>query len=312
MKQLLAIAFLLAAGCATPPPAKPAGAGPPADAVPAPATVAAAKAPATAPAPAAPGIDVTAIDPRVKPCQDFFSHACGGWLRRTEIPADRPAWGRFYELGEQNELRLRAILEAAADGRSDPQDLLGAKVGDYYAACMDEAAVERRGLADLRAEWKKLAAVTSPRQLAAAVGRLHAAGLPALWRFGSGQDNKDSSKVVAWIWQGGLALPDRDYYLESDARTAEIRSAYLAHVEKMLALAGERPARARASARAIVELEKAMAESHWTKVEMREPERIYHPYDRAGLQKGMPGFAWKAYLESLGAPGASAFAATTP
>ncbi|HEY6106858.1 MAG TPA: M13 family metallopeptidase, partial [Anaeromyxobacteraceae bacterium] len=308
MKQLLAIALLLAAACATPPPTKPAEAGPAANRAPA----TAAAAPATAPLPAAPGIDVTAIEPRVNPCQDFFSHACGGWLQRTEIPADRPAWGRFYELDEQIKLRLRAILEAAADGRSDRQDLLGAKVGDYYAACMDEAGVERRGLAELRAEWKKLAAVTRPRQLASAVGRLHAAGLPALWRFGSGQDNQDSSKVVAWIWQGGLTLPDRDYYLEGDARTAEIRSAYLAHVEKMLALAGERPARARASARAILELEKAMAESHWTKVEMREPERIYHPYDQAGLQKGMPGFAWKAYLESLGAPGASAFAATTP
>jgi putative endopeptidase len=144
------------------------------------------------------------------------------------------------------------------------------------------------------------------------VGRMHATGLPALWDLGSGQDNKDSSKVVAWIWQGGLTLPDRDYYLRDDARTVAIRSSYLEHVEKMLELAGETPARARSSAGAILGLEKAMAESHRTKVEMREPERTYNPYDLAGLEKAAPRFAWKAYLDALGAQGMNAFVATTP
>jgi putative endopeptidase len=272
----------------------------------------AAGAPGTAPAPAAPGIDLSAIDRRVKPCQDFFAYACGGWLERTEIPADRSGWGRFDELAEKNRVRLREILEAAAAGKSDPQDRFGAKVGDFYAACMDEAGVERRGLTDLLAEWKKLDAVTGARQLASAVGRMHATGLPALWNLGSGQDNKDSSKVVAWIWQGGLTLPDRDYYLDDGARIAAIRTSYLEHLERMLELAGETPARARADAGAILGLEKAMAESHWTKVEMREPERTYNPYDLAGLEKAAPRFDWKAYLEALGAQGMNAFVATTP
>ncbi len=298
MNALLAISLFHAlAAQAAPPPARyhePAPAGPP------------------APAPAAPGIDASAIDPRVNPCQDFFSYACGGWLERTEIPPDKPFWGRFQELDERNKLRLREILEAAAAGKSDPEDLFGSKTGDFYAACMDEAGVERRGLADLQAEWGKLAAVTTAKQLAGAVGRLHAAGLPALWSFQSGQDDKDSSRVVAWIYQGGLTLPDRDYYLESDSRTAAIQSSYREHVEKMLALAGEQPARARAAARAIFELEKAMAGSHWTRAQMRQAERIYHPYDLAGLRKAMPRFDWTSYLEGLGAQGASAFAVTTP
>src|SRR5574341_1028212 len=283
MKPLLAISLLAAAACATP-----ASTGPVQAAQATPPAAPAAAPPPTAPAPAVPGIDPGAIDRLVEPCQDFYAYACGGWLERTEIPADRPAWGRFQELDELNRIRLREILEAAAAGKSDPQDLFGSKVGDFYAACMDEAGVEKRGLADLRAEWKNLAAVTSARQLAVAAGRLNASGLPALWRFGSGQDNRDSSKVVAWIRQGGLSLPDRDYYLGDDARSAEIRNRYLAHVGKMLALGGENPARARAHAAAILDLEKAMAGSHWTRVEMRDPERTYHPYDLAGLEKAMP------------------------
>ncbi|HZY03138.1 MAG TPA: M13 family metallopeptidase [Anaeromyxobacteraceae bacterium] len=307
MKKLLAL-LLLAAACATPPPPRPA------EAAPAPAAQAApAAAPApTAPAPATPGIDASLVDRRVNPCQDFYAFACGGWLDRTEIPADRPAWGRFQELDERNKLRLREILEAEVAGQGDPQDLFATKVGDFYAACMDEAGAEKRGLADLRAEWRTLAGLTRPAQIAGAVGRLHAVGIPALWWFGSGQDNKDSTRVVAWIRQGGLTLPDRDYYLGGGERNAEIRRGYLAHVEKMLTMAGERPARARAHARGILDLEKAMAESQWTRVEMRDPVRTYHPYDLAGLEKAAPRFGWKAYLTALDASGVGAFAATTP
>lgn len=295
MNALLAMPLFYALA-ATPPPAR--------SDVPAP--------PAPAPPPAVSGIDVSAIDPRVSPCQDFFSYACGGWLERTEIPPDKSSWGRFQELDEQNKLRLRDILESAAAGKTDPQDLFGSKTGDFYAACMDEAGIERRGLADLRAEWRKIDAMTTAKQLAGAVGRLHAAGLPALWSFQSGQDNKDSSKVVAWISQGGLSLPDRDYYLKDDARTAAIQRSYLEHVQKMLVLAGESRARARAAARAVFDLEKAMAGSHWTRAEMRQPERTYNPYDLAGLRKATPHFDWAAYLEGLGAAGTSAFAVTTP
>jgi len=266
----------------------------------------------TAPPPAAPGIDAAAMDPKANPCQDFFAYACGGWMARNEIPADKPGWGRFHELAERNLERQREILEAAAAGRAGPEDLFGAKTGDFYAACMDEVGVERTGLADLRTEWKRIDAVKRPADVAAAVGRLHRAGIPALFGLRSGQDHKDSTRVVAWVWQGGLSLPDRDYYLKEDEKSVQVRKDYLAYAERMLGLAGLPSPRARREAKAVFALEKAMAESHWTRVELREPERLYHPLDRAALQRATPRFGWGAYLAAVGAPDLGAFVATTP
>ncbi|HEY7725917.1 MAG TPA: M13 family metallopeptidase N-terminal domain-containing protein, partial [Anaeromyxobacteraceae bacterium] len=296
-----ALAALLAAACATPPPVA---------TRPSPPLLVAE--PRAAPPPAVPGIDPASIDPGVSPCQDFFAHACGGWIARNEIPADKSRWGTFDALREQNWERLRAILEAQAAGRVDAGDRFGARAGDYYAACMDEAAIEKRGLADLRAEWRKLDAVRDARTLAAAAGRLQAEGIPVLFGFGSTQDSKDSTRVIAGIAQGGLSLPDRDYYLADDARSAGIREAYLAHVERMLALAGEKPPRARAAAKAVFDLERSMAESHWTRVELRDPVRTYNPHDLAALERRTPRFPWKGYLAALGAPAVRSFDASTP
>jgi len=261
--------------------------------------------------PAAAGIDLASIDPKASPCQDFYAFACGGWIARNEIPADKSRWGSFGQLEERNAERLRVILEAAA-ARADPGDALTRKVGDYYAACMDEAAIERAGRADLGAGWRKLESVKDARSLAAAVGRLHAEGVQALFGLASGQDLKDSTRVVAWVGQGGLSLPDRDYYLKDDARSAEIRRAYQAHLVRMLTLAGLAPVQALREAKAILALETRLAEAAWTGVEMRDPARLYNPMGLAGLAKAAPRFPWKTYLQALGAPGLTAFSATTP
>jgi endothelin-converting enzyme/putative endopeptidase len=267
---------------------------------------------ATAPAPAVPGIDSAAVDPGVSPCADFFSYACGGWIAANPIPADRSRWGTFDKLRETNLERLRDILEAQAAGKADPEDLFGRKAGDYYAACMDEGGIEKRGLADLRAEWRKVEGVKDARALAAAAGRLQAQGVGVLFGIRSTQDSKDSTKVIAGIGQSGLSLPDRDYYLKDDARSADIRKAFLAHLEKMLTLTGERPAQATKESKAIFALEKAMAESHWTRVERRDPVRTYNPHDLAALQKRTPRYPWKAYLGALGAPDVRSFDVQTP
>ena len=299
MNWKLPLSGLALAACATaapPPPAKPA---PPV-------------AEAVAPPPEVPGIDASAMDRGASPCVDFHAYACGGWLAKAEIPPDKARWGRFDELQERNLERLRDILEAAAAGKGSAEDPDRKKVGDFYAACMDEASIEASGLADLRAEWKKLDAVQDARSLAKAVGSLHREGVGALFGFGARQDYKDSTRVVAALAQGGLGLPDRDYYLQGDARSGEIRERYLAHVESMLSLAGVPRAQAAREARAAFELEKALAGSHWTRTEMRDPDRTYNPVGLGGLEKAAPRFPWKVYLASLGAPPVSDLFVTTP
>jgi putative endopeptidase len=266
-----------------------------------------------APPPAAPGIDPTAVKREVDPCTDFYEFACRGWLDRTPIPADRGRWVRsFSVMEEENKAKLRAILDAAAAGKVDPEDRHGQQVADLYAACMDEPAVEQHGLKSLLVEWKRLDAVKDAASLATAVGRLHATGSGVLFDLGSVQDARDATQVIGSIAQGGLSLPDRDYYLNADEKSAAIRKDFLAHVEAQLRTAGVPASRAAGEARAILALETAMAGSHWTRVEQRDPERTYNRLDLAGLKKAAPRFAWDRYLAAVGTPGLTAFTATTP
>jgi len=267
---------------------------------------------APAAASASPGIDRGAMDPKANPCQDFYAYACGGWLAHAEIPADKGEWGRFNELEEANLTRLRGILEELASGKGDAAEPHLRKAGDYYAACMDVPGVEARGLASLKAEWAKLDRVKDPASLAAAVGRLQVEGVEPLFDLHANQDLRDASQVVGWLSQGGLSLPDRDYYTKDDPKSVAIQKAFVAHLERMLSLAGVEPATAAKDARAVYALEKAMAGSHWTQVELRDPAKLDNRLDLAGLEKVAPRFPWKAYLEAVGAAGVRAFLATTP
>jgi endothelin-converting enzyme/putative endopeptidase len=258
-------------------------------------------------------IDPAVLDPAVRPCEDFYAYACGGWLKRTAIPPDKPAWSRgFSELAERNLERLREIAERAAAGEGPPEDRHASKVGDVWAACMDEAAIERRGLADLHAAWARMDGVTDLPSLAREVGRLHATGVTPLFEITSGQDAKDATAVIGEIVQAGLGLPDRDYYLKEDPASFELQRAYREYVAAMLRRAGLAPAEAASDAHAIYHLERAMAEAHWSRVEMRDPLRTYNRVDRAGLEQAMPRFAWTEYLAELGHPGLRAFSITTP
>ena len=261
---------------------------------------------------AAPAIDVAALDRKTAPCDDFYQFACGGWLARVEIPADKPLWGAFTMVEERTLAELRGILDAAAAGTLAPPDRDSRRIGDFYAACMDEAGVEARGLQDLKAEWAGLDAVSGPAALAAGVARLHLGGVPALLGFGQVQDARDASQVIGQVEQGGLTLPDRDYYLKDDARAAEIRTLYARHLRKMLALAGLSETDADRDASAVQRIETALAESHWTQVEMRDPQRTYNRLDLAGLEKLAPGFPWRPFLSELGVPGVTAITVTTP
>ncbi len=258
-----------------------------------------------------PGIDLTALDPSVKPCDDFYKFACGSWLARTPIPEDRPQWGRaFSEILERNEALLREILERNAQGEPDPADPFARKVGDFYATCMDEQKAETASLATLRKELQGIDQIKDSRALARRVAQLHQAGARALFGFGSRQDFKDATQVIGGVDQGGLGLPDRDYYFRDDQKSQELRKLYVDHVGKMLAMVGDK--NAAAHAQRIFQLETELAKASLDRVARRDPNKTYNRLDRTGLLTAAPHFDWNDYFATVGAPEVQAINVTAP
>ncbi len=257
------------------------------------------------------GFDINALDRTADPCGDFYQFACGGWMARNPIPADRSIWGRFNELEDRNQKILRGILDgvSANDAHRSPLD---AKIGDYYASCMDEAGIDARGTAPLKPDLDRIAALRDKAQIVDEVVRLHKIGAAVLFDFSSAQDFKNSSQVIAEADQGGLGLPERDYYLKTDSNSVELREKYLAHVANMFRLLGDSPQDAGVKAQAVMSIETALAKASLDIVSRREPAKVYHKMTAQELAALSPAFGWPRYLASIGAPPVESLNVTYP
>jgi len=256
-----------------------------------------------------PVLDVTSLDTSVDPCTDFFAYACGGWLKKNPIPPDKTSWGAVTKLADDNKVLLREILEEAAAGGSS-RDPVKQKIGDYYAACMDEKAVESAGAAPLQDSLEQIRRMRSKRDIAQV-----AAGMPGLnvpFVFQSDQDYKNSSHVIAEVDQGGLGLPDRDYYLKTDAKSVELRQAYVAHVQKIFELLGDGPGASASEAQTVLRIETALAEGSLTQVERRDPKMLDHKMSTRDLEALSASFRWKEYFSVAGQPGLQELNVTAP
>jgi len=250
--------------------------------------------------PAAHGVELTILNKTCKPCEDFYHYASGEWLAKNPVPPAYPSWGRFNELAERNRELLHQILEGAAANTKATPGSNEQKIGDFYASCMDEKQINAAGTKPLDVELAGIEAVRSAGGLQEEIARLQGMGVRALFNFGSTQDEKNSSQVIGSADQGGLGLPDRDYYTKTDDKSKQIRQQYEEHVAKMLALAGDDGAKAATDAKAIVELETKLADASLTRVERRDPEKTYHKMSRSDLRTLTPNWSWENYFQEIG------------
>ena len=246
--------------------------------------------------PAAPKVpksfDLSALDTSVDPCTNFYQYACGNWRKSNPIPADQPEWGRFNELGEHNRYLLYTELKSAADS---PKSALQKQYGDYFAACMNTDVINTLGDKPLQPTLAAILALNDKKAIAALISNPFHTSADFI-EFGPEQDQKDSTKQIAAVSQSTLGLPDRDYYLQDDAHMKEIRAKYVAYISSMFQLLGDSEAQAAGEAQTVLALETELAKGSMPRVEMRDPDNVYHPMLTVDLEKLTPEFDWKAYF----------------
>lgn len=256
-----------------------------------------------------PALDVQSMDRSVDPCTDFFAYSCGGWVKNNPIPPDQPAWDTYSKMQDENTARLRGILEAAS--ANDPRrNAVTQKIGDYYASCTDERAIEAKGADALKIMLYRITAIKSKQELADVASSMPTANV--LFRLESIQDFRDASQVVANADQGGLGLPDRDYYTKEDAKSQELRKQYVEHVQKMFQLLGDAPDVAAKEAQTVMRIETALAKGSQTRVERRDPKNLDHKMASSDFEKITPDFGWPAYFSKVGLPRLESLNVTSP
>jgi putative endopeptidase len=256
-----------------------------------------------------PALDVTSMDRSVDPCADFFQYSCGGWIKNNPIPPDQSSWDTYSKMQDENLLQLRGILEAAAAPDSG-RNAVTQKIGDYYASCVDESAIETKGAQPLAPAMDRIAKIESKSELADVAATMIYDNV--LFSFDSLQDYRDANQVIAGVDQGGLGLPDRDYYTKDDAKSQELRKQYVAHVQKMFELLGDKPETAAAEAQTVMRIETAMAKGSMTRVERRDPKALDHKMASGELEKIAPEFRWQVYFAKVGMPSLSSLNVAAP
>jgi putative endopeptidase len=248
------------------------------------------------------GFSTANLDKSCKPCDDFYKFAMGGWMKNNPIPADRPAWSTSAELQEKNLAQLRQITEGSAAAKAS-RGSNEQKVGDFYASCMDTAAIEAAGAKPIAGELAAIDAMNDRNALLAQVATLHKEGIQAVFDFSSTQDFADSTKVIGDADQGGLGMPDRDYYLRDDDRSKQLRTDYVAHVSKMFQLAGDSGEKSAAEAQTVMNIETALAKASLTNVQLRDPQANYHKLSTAQLKELTPDWSWESFFAAVNLPG---------
>jgi putative endopeptidase len=251
--------------------------------------------------PYTPSLDLNAMDRTVDPCEDLYTYSCGGWQRRNPIPADQSSWSVYRKLHADTQQYVWGLLEEAAKSTAN-RSPTRQRVGDYFAACMEEAAIDARGLKPIEPLLSQIAGIKSTAELPALLARLHSSFFSSGLFFDTGaeQDAREATKVITAVHAGGIGLPDRDYYLKDDQRSRDIRTRYRQHVKKMLELAGSTTAQAERQASTVMRIETALAKASLTRVEQRDPYNIYHRTTVSELQKTTTKFDWSTYFAKLG------------
>jgi putative endopeptidase len=249
----------------------------------------------------APGFDLGALNRNADPCANFYQFACGGWMTGNPLPGDASRWGRFDALQDRNRMLLKEVLEAAAVERPN-RSATDQKIGDFYAACMDEKNLEARGLEAIQRDLNRIAVIQDRNDITQILTYMFRMGAYPFFRFSSEQDAKDSTRVIAVADQGGLGLPDRDYYLKTDEKSVDLRNKYLAHLQTIFGLMGSPAPEAQNKAAAILAIETELAKGSLDRVSRRDPEKVYHKLTVVELSSLAPQIDWKKLFQGLGAP----------
>src|SRR6266576_783204 len=245
-------------------------------------------------------LDPANLDRSVSACTDFYQFANGGWVKTHPVPPAYSVWGSFAELSESNQSNVLTILRSLAASGNPQASADLRKLATYYTSCMDSTAAEKVEAQPITNELGRVTAIRNRAQLESEIARLHSMGVPSVFGFGAQQDAKNSTSVIAGIRQGGLSLPDRDYYLNTEKRYADIRANYTDHVARMFQLVGETASDASADAQRVLAIETALARPAKTRVELRDPNANYHKMTTAELAQLAPGFSWPAYFTGEG------------
>ena len=257
------------------------------------------------------GFDTKNMDKTCKPCDDFYQFAMGGWMKDNPIPAEYSSWGTFTELAEKNQEAMRQVVESAEKAKA-AEGSNERKIGDLYASCMDTAAIDAAGSKPLSATFTEIAAMKDPSELQPEVARLQLQGVNVAFRFGSEQDFDDSTKVIGSANQGGLGLPERDYYTRDDEKSKKLLADYQTHVAKMFQLAGDAPEKAAQEAITVVKLETDLAKASTPRPQLRDPHARFHKMTLPQVREITPDWSWEAYFRQINAPAITEFNVAEP